>query len=68
MRIISLFIIVISMSACISDSRNVPYSACDKPEALADQWELVGEAINEPGWDIWGSSPIITDDGQVWYT
>ncbi len=36
-----------------------------KPEALADQWAFLGEAINEPGWDIWGSSPIITDDGKV---
>jgi len=35
------------------------------PTALADEWELLGEAINEPGWDIWGSSPIITDDGKV---
>ncbi len=44
-----------------------PVIAADdrKPEALADQWELVGEAINESGWDIWGSSPIVTGDGKV---
>lgn len=40
-------------------------SANNKPVALANEWELLGEAINEPGWDIWGSSPIITKDGKV---
>jgi len=37
----------------------------DKPEAMADHWLLVGEAINEPGYDIWGSSPIKDEDGNV---
>ena len=37
----------------------------DRPEPLADQWELVGEAVNEPGWDIWGSSPIRDDEGRI---
>lgn len=36
-----------------------------QPEALADQWEFVGEAINEPGWDIWGSTPIRDDEGKI---
>src|SRR5690606_36315739 len=36
-----------------------------RPESLADQWELVGEAINEPGWDVWGSSPIRDEKGRV---
>jgi hypothetical protein len=35
------------------------------PVALADDWELVGEAIDEPGWDVWGSSPVAADDGRV---
>lgn len=34
-------------------------------KSFADRWELVGEAINEPGWDIWGSSPIQTADGKT---
>jgi hypothetical protein len=37
----------------------------ERPEPLADQWELVGEAVNEPGWDIWGSSPIRDDEGRI---
>ena len=36
-----------------------------QPEPLADQWELVGEAVNEPGWHIWGSSPIRDDAGKI---
>ena len=36
-----------------------------RPEPLADEWRFSGEAINEPDWDIWGSSPIITEDDKV---
>ncbi|MFT6933703.1 MAG: hypothetical protein ACJAUQ_000079 [Maribacter sp.] len=32
---------------------------------LADQWEFVGVAVEEPGYTIWGSSPIIGEDGKV---
>jgi hypothetical protein len=35
------------------------------PEALSGQWELIGEAINEPGYDIWGSSPVCDEKGRV---
>jgi hypothetical protein len=35
------------------------------PEALGDQWEFVGEVINEPGWHVWGSSPVRDADGKV---
>ena len=37
----------------------------EAPESLADDWELVGEAINEPGYDVWGSSPIRGADGRI---
>lgn len=32
---------------------------------FADNWEYVGIAVEEPGYTIWGSSPIIDDDGKV---
>ncbi|MCT4586703.1 MAG: glycoside hydrolase family protein [Carboxylicivirga sp.] len=32
---------------------------------LADQWEFVGTAVEEPGYTIWGTSPIYGDDGKV---
>lgn len=35
------------------------------PVALADHWKLLGEAINKPGYDIWGCSPVYDDEGKV---
>lgn len=35
------------------------------PEAMSDCWELLGEVINEPGYDIWGSSPVRGNDGKI---
>lgn len=33
--------------------------------SFADQWEFAGTAIEEPGYHVWGSSPIQTEDGKV---
>jgi hypothetical protein len=52
-------------SLCNSGDGATMQTKAKQPEALADDWEFVGEAVNEPGWDIWGSSPIITEDGKV---
>jgi hypothetical protein len=35
------------------------------PEALADDWQLHGIVVNEPGYHVWGCSPIIDDEGKV---
>lgn len=35
------------------------------PMTFADQWEFVGVAVEEPGYTIWGSSPIIGKDGKT---
>lgn len=32
---------------------------------FGDNWKLQGIAINEPGYDIWGSSPISDENGNV---
>ena len=34
------------------------------PTPMSDQWRFIGEAINEPGYDIWGSSPIRDEKGN----
>lgn len=39
--------------------------ATEKPHALADEWELVGEIVNEPGYHVWGYSPMQTKDGKT---
>lgn len=52
-------------ASCLANNKSIKDTDVKKPVALADQWELLGEAVNEPGWDVWGSSPMITDDGKV---
>lgn len=32
---------------------------------FADRWEFVGVAISEPGYHVWGTTPIFGDDGKV---
>lgn len=32
---------------------------------FADQWEFIGTAVEEPGYTIWGTSPIVGEDGKV---
>lgn len=32
---------------------------------FADKWEYVGVAVEEPGYTIWGTSPILANDGKV---
>ncbi len=55
-----LWVALLAVPGCVADEAALPAA----PESLADHWRLVGEAINEPGYDVWGSSPIIGDDGR----
>jgi hypothetical protein len=34
-------------------------------KTLADKWQFIGTAVEEPGFTIWGSSPIIGPDGKT---
>ncbi len=34
-------------------------------QSFADGWEYVGVAVEEPGYTIWGTSPIMDDAGKV---
>lgn len=36
-----------------------------KDKDFSDNWEYVGIAIDEPGYHVWGSSPIWGEDGKV---
>ena len=40
-------------------------SQIQTPTAMSDHWKLIGEAVNEPGYDVWGSSPIRDEQGNV---
>ena len=37
----------------------------EKQKVLADCWEFKGIAIDEPGYHVWGSSPIKGEDGKI---
>lgn len=32
---------------------------------FADNWEYIGMAVEEPGYTIWGTSPIMGDEGKI---
>ena len=34
-------------------------------KTFAESWEYIGIAVEEPGYTIWGSSPVIDDEGKV---
>lgn len=36
-----------------------------EPTILADHWKYIGVAINEPGYHVYGSSPIIDEQGNI---
>ena len=37
----------------------------DLSDGLADKWEFIGLAVEDPGYHVWGSSPIWGEDGKV---
>jgi hypothetical protein len=39
--------------------------AMAQPESFADRWEFIGIAVEDPGYTIWGTSPVIGEDGKV---
>jgi endonuclease/exonuclease/phosphatase family metal-dependent hydrolase len=39
--------------------------ASSQQSSFAGQWEFRGISVEEPGYTIWGTSPIIGDDGKV---
>ena len=41
------------------------YPVTAQEPSFADQWEFVGIAVEEPGYTIWGTSPVFGDDGKV---
>jgi hypothetical protein len=50
------FTILILIPASITWSQN---------RSFADHWKFIGVAVSEPGYTIWGTSPIYGDNGKV---
>lgn len=57
----SIFLIILLISSTLISSD----PSLKKKKSFADQWEYVGIAVSEPGYTIWGTSPIFGDDGKV---
>ena len=45
-------------------SHFIPWEAVNEKQ-FADLWEYAGIAVEEPGYTVWGSSPIMDEQGQV---
>lgn len=72
MKIIRTSFLAITAFSLVSASCQLTKSTAEKnkkdigiPVAMSDQWKFIGEAVNEPGYDIWGSSPIRDEQGNV---
>jgi hypothetical protein len=59
------WLFISAIAPCLSVTAESLKAETKQPEPLADQWELIGEAVNEPGWDVWGSTPIRDDEGTT---
>ena len=46
-------LLVSVIAPCLSVTAESMKAEAKQPEPLADQWALIGEAVNEPGWDVW---------------
>ncbi len=56
------------IAACLMTlftNRGIENSYPSDSSTFADRWEFVGVAVEEPGYTIWGTSPIQTSDGKV---
>lgn len=59
-------ILLLIIVSCSSNPKNKEDSSSYlQPEEMSGKWKFVGEAINEIGYDIWGSSPIEDTEGNV---
>ena len=42
-----------------------PTEIAKQKEKFADKWQYIGIAVEEPGYTVWGTSPIADDDGKI---
>lgn len=64
MKIFIQFVFTIVCTALVSGTAN-SQELENVSTTFADNWEFVGVAVSEPGYHVWGTSPIIGDDGKV---
>ena len=57
------FCVFIVFILCVQKSAS--QTTAFRKDSFADHWQYVGIAIEEPGFHIWGSSPIMDETGKV---
>ena len=59
------FALMTCQSSKEGQKQATPKEEIQSPVAMSSNWKFVGEAINTPGYDVWGSSPIRDEKGRV---
>lgn len=54
----NIFILILTVLMSVS-------AYCQSSKTMADHWKYTGIAVEEAGYTIWGTSPIINDEGKV---
>lgn len=60
-----LFVFLLMLASEPFFSANAECQSVQKNKTFADQWSFIGIAVEEPGFMIWGTSPIWGEDGKV---
>lgn len=58
-----LSVIIICLFGCVFHGQNDIYAQSDS--TFAEHWKYIGIAVQEPGYTIWGTSPIVDNNGKV---
>ncbi|MBK1855536.1 glycoside hydrolase family protein [Verrucomicrobiaceae bacterium 5K15] len=56
---------LILLASCFCQIAVAKEAPATKPETFSKSWNYRGIILNEPGWDLWGASPVMDDDGKV---
>ncbi|MDL2256550.1 glycoside hydrolase family protein, partial [Parabacteroides sp. OttesenSCG-928-K15] len=56
---------VLSLAVKKEDDAYIVTIPLKESRSFADKWEFIGPAVEEPGYHIWGSSPIMDKEGKV---
>ena len=55
----------LAFSSSIQPALNWINSSSSKSKSFADSWEFIGYSIHEPGYHVWGASPVFDENGKV---
>ena len=62
---VSLLLLNIFLLIIVRLNFSYPTEIAEQKEKFADKWQYIGIAVEEPGYTVWGTSPIVDDDGKI---